>query len=76
MNISGKLLEEKHKWRSPFLIKLIACSFAKNFPTMDNFMGVFRDDCLLSKHIFTLKIFTWSNIGVNFKLTCVFEHFG
>ena len=38
---SGKFPEKKHPWRSPFLVKLIVCSFTKN-STMDIFVEVFR----------------------------------
>ena len=37
---SGKSPEKKQPWRSPFFVKLLACSFTKN-STMDIFVGVF-----------------------------------
>ena len=38
----GKTHGEKNTWRGLCLVKLIACSFTKMFPTMDNFVGVFK----------------------------------
>ena len=84
----GKTHGEKNTWRGLCLVKLIACSFTKMFPTMDNFVGVFKKfseqpfnrqinsgRLSLSKHNFTLKHQIWYNLGVIFKLTWVLEHF-
>ena len=49
----GKTHRENRTWRSLYLVKLIACSFTKVFPAMDNFVGVFKkfSEQLLNRQI-------------------------
>ena len=54
---SGKLPVKKYRWRRPFLVMMIACSFTKN-STMDVFVGVFRkfSEQLLNRQISSTRL--------------------
>ena len=64
---SGKFPEEKQPWRSPFFVKLLACSFTKN-STMDIFVGVFSkfSEQLINRQI-TSRRLSLKQVNLYFK---------